>query len=210
MTTRCITRVIHARARIRVSAHCSRLLASSGVAVGISPRTPESSNDEALDYCINNATNSAVSRQSPSRALTLTLSLFLFRSIQLARIGIDIISLQHPSDLGHECVYTAFDVAAGHSFSAGPLKRLKRPHDRYVIPRCSRPAVGRAEHDRRPIVIADSRFPPVVMNSYRSVPHVQSSHLFDIPTSSILVLRSLLYIARYVLVFHPARCIAQS
>lgn len=63
------------------------------------------------------------------------------------------------------CVH-GFRRGCRHSFSAGPLKRLKRPHDRYVIPRCSRPAVGRAEHDRRPIVIADSRFPPVVMKSY--------------------------------------------
>lgn len=106
------------------------------------------------------------------------------------------------------CVH-GFRRGCQHSFSAGSLKRLKRPHDRYVIPRCSRSAVGRAEHDRRPIVIADSRFPSVVMKSYRSLPYVQSSYLFDIPMSSALALRLLLYIARYVRVFHTTRCIAQ-
>lgn len=65
--------------------------------------------------------------------------------------------MQHPSGLRSRVCVHGFRRGCRHSFSAGPLKRLKRPHDRYVIPRCSRPAVGRAEHDRRPIVIADSR-----------------------------------------------------
>ena len=115
-----------------VPTHSTHFLSSFGVADGTSPRTPESSNDEALDYCINNATNSAVSRQSPSRvthsdpsppplSLSLSLSppLSLSRSIQLARIGIDIISLLHPSGLAHECVYTAFGVAADTRFPLG-------------------------------------------------------------------------------------------
>jgi len=120
-------------------------------------------------------------QQCPAKALrarslwpSLTHSLFFSRSIQLARIGIDIISLLHPSGLG-VCVCVCFVCVCvhgfrrgcWHSFSTGPLKRLKRPHDRYVISWCSRPAVGRTEHDRRPIVIADSRFPPVIMKSYR-------------------------------------------
>jgi len=207
--TRCITWV-DTRTRPYIYVYMfipihSRLLLShhSAWPVGTSPRTPESSNDEALDYCINNATNSAVSRQSPSRALTLTLtySLSSSRSIQLARIGIDIISLLHPSGLG-VCVH-GFRRGCWHSFSTGPLKRLKRPHDRYVISWCSRPAVGRTEHDRRPIVIVDSRFPPVIMKSYRY-------RTFNHRIHSTLMSNALrLYIARYVCVFHSIRCIAQ-
>lgn len=123
----------------------------SGVAVAFHPRAPESSNDEAPDYCINNATNSAESRRSPSRAL------FGFDSVgsNWNRYHIVAASVRSRSRV---CVH-GFRRGCQHSFSAVPLKRLKRPHDRYVIPRCSRTTVGRAEHDRRPIVIvADSRF----------------------------------------------------
>lgn len=82
-----------------------------GGGVSPPPRAPESSNDEALDYCINNATNSAVSRRiaAPPRARTPP-SLWDERRARFRARGLELESisyrLQHPSGLGHECVYT--------------------------------------------------------------------------------------------------------
>lgn len=120
MTTRCIT-WMDTRSRIYVyigtqactRAHTPSRLSSSGVAGGTPPRTSESSNDEALDYCINNATNSAVSCQSlPSRALFGA----RFSGLELESISY---RCSIRPDFGHECVYTAFGVAADTRFPPG-------------------------------------------------------------------------------------------
>lgn len=115
MITRCIT-LVHTYTPTH--GH----LSSSGVAVTLYPARPGSSNDEALDYCINNTTNSAVSRQSPSRARELSSAARFSGGSNWNRYHI--VRSIRPA-FGHECVYTAFGVAARHSFSAGPFKTVK-------------------------------------------------------------------------------------
>ena len=113
MTTGCITRCVHIYTCVLPSS------------------TPlESSNDETLDYCINNATNSLLPIYPASRNLPpppsptparypATFPLQLFKSMQfVTRRG----------------VYTAFDMAANTRFYC--CKTAKRPHIRIRHSQC--------------------------------------------------------------------------
>lgn len=125
------------------------------VSPSLHPRVHLSANHRTMKHSITALTMLLIQHTVSTLALTIPRSRCLnhstgvncnrYRNVAMFRVAI--ISLFRSLKARGLALYTGFPGGCRTLVSRCPLKRLKRPHDRYVIPRCSRSA--RIETARR-------------------------------------------------------------